>query len=78
MLMIEGRGASGSAGTDINVCAQILARHNCAQAINVDGGTSGMMWYNGEYVTRCSNAGTPDGRTIPNACVYRAAASSQD
>ena len=78
MLMIEGRGASGSAGTDLNVCAQILARHNCAQAINVDGGTSGMMWYNGEYVTRCSNAGTPDGRTIPNACVYRAAASSQN
>ena len=71
MLMIEGRGASGSAGTDINICAQILAKHNCMQAINVDGGTSGMMWYRGEYVTRCSNSRTPEGRPIPNACVYR-------
>lgn len=72
MMMIEGRGASGSLGTDINVCAQIFAKHGCMQAINVDGGTSGMMWYNGEYITRCSNANTPEGRTIPNACVYRA------
>ncbi len=38
---------------------------------NVDGGTSGMMWYRGEYVTRCSNSRTPEGRPIPNACVYR-------
>lgn len=71
MMMIEGRGASGSLGTDVNVCAQIFAKHGCQQAINVDGGTSGMMWYNGEYITRCSNSNTPEGRTIPNACVYR-------
>ncbi len=38
MLVIEGRGASGSWGTDIAHCAEILKNHNCEQAINVDGG----------------------------------------
>lgn len=78
MLMIEGRGASGSWGTDVKTCAQLLKDHGCMQAINVDGGTSGMLWYNGEYLTRCSNANLAEGRTIPNACVYRAAGTYED
>lgn len=78
MLMIEGRGASGSWGTDIATCAKILKQHNCMQAINVDGGASGMMWYNGEYLTRCANLVSDVGRTIPNACVYRAAEKISD
>lgn len=73
MLMIEGRGASGSWGTDLATCGSILKDHGCMQAINVDGGASGMMWYNGEYLTRCANGVSASGRTIPNACVYRAA-----
>ena len=65
-------------GTDIAHCAEILKNHNCEQAINVDGGASGMMWYNGEYLTRCANGVSSDGRPVPNACVYRAAGYDSD
>ena len=35
------------------------------------GGTSAILWYDGEYVTRCSNTALPEGRTLPNAFVYK-------
>lgn len=71
MLAIEGRNpAAGIIGTDINECADILKRHNCMQAINLDGGASMIMWYDGEYVVRCGNLNLPKGRTLPNAFVY--------
>lgn len=71
MLCIEGRNpAAGIVGTDINECAKILKTHNCMQAINLDGGTSTIMWYDGKYVVRCSNLALPKGRTLPNAFVY--------
>ncbi len=74
LLAIEGRNpAAGILGTDVNVCAQILKRHNCMQAINLDGGTSTIMWYDGEYVIRCSNVNLPKGRPLPNAFVYHQA-----
>ena len=41
------------------------------QAMNLDGGTSAILWYDGEYVTRCSNTALPEGRTLPNAFVYK-------
>ena len=70
MLVIEGRLAS-SMGTGVAECAKILERHNCMQAMNLDGGTSAVLWYDGEYVTRCSNQALPYGRTLPNAFVYQ-------
>ena len=78
MLMIEGRGASGSWGTDVATCASILKDHGCMQAINCDGGASGMMWYDGEYLTRCANGVSSVGRPTPNACVYRAAENTSE
>ena len=69
MLVIEGR-LTTSLGTDGMECAAILARHNCMQAMNMDGGTSAILWYNGRYVTRCSNTALPAGRLLPNAWVY--------
>lgn len=69
MLAIEGRSFT-SIGTDTMVCADILARHDCYQAINLDGGSSTMMWYDGEPIIRCAN-GSYDGRYLPNAWVYR-------
>ena len=70
MLVIEGR-LLDSLGISVNECGVILERHNCMQAMNLDGGTSAMMWYDGEYVTRCSNTALPEGRTLPNAFVYK-------
>ena len=71
LLVIEGRlYTEGILGTDVNECAKILQRHNAVQAMNVDGGTSAIMWYDGQYVTRCNNLALPGGRTLPNAFVY--------
>lgn len=70
MLVIEGR-LLDSLGISVNECGAILERHNCMQAMNLDGGTSAILWYDGEYVTRCSNTALLEGRTLPNAFVYK-------
>ena len=69
MLVIEGRMVGRSIGTDIEECAEILKRHKCYTAMNLDGGTSAVMWYDGEYVTKCSNTSISS-RLLPNAWVY--------
>lgn len=69
-LVIEGRRVGTSIGTDTMVCADILARYDCYQAMNVDGGTSAIMYYEGEYITLCSNPNCPNGRRLPNAWLY--------
>ncbi len=71
MLAVEGRQVGRSMGTGVLECASILERHNCMQAMNLDGGTSTILWYDGEYVIRCST-GAPEGRLLPNAFVYEA------
>lgn len=72
MLVIEGRQLN-SLGTSVLECATILHRYDCMQAMNLDGGSSAIMWFDGEYVTRCGNNALPYGRTLPNAFVYEAA-----
>ncbi len=69
LLVIEGRMAS-SLGTDAQECVDILLRHHGYQAMNLDGGTSAIMWYDGEYITKCSNQSLDAGRYLPNAWVY--------
>ena len=69
MLVVEGR-LIDSIGISVADCGKILMRHNCMQAMNLDGGTSAMLWYDGEYIIRCSNQVLPYGRTLPNAFVY--------
>ena len=69
-LVIEGRRVGTSIGTDTMVCAEILARYDCYQAMNVDGGTSAILFYEGEYITLCSNPRCPNGRRLPNAWLY--------
>ncbi len=72
MLVIEGR-QTYSIGTGVVECAEILHRYGGMQAMNLDGGSSAIMWYDGEYVTRCGNRALPKGRPMPNAFVYEAA-----
>ena len=69
MLVIEGRLIGRSIGTDVETCADILMKHKAYTAINLDGGTSAVMWYDGEYVTKCSNSNISS-RYLPNAWVY--------
>lgn len=69
MLVIEGRQIGRSMGTGVETCADILLKHEAYTAMNLDGGTSAVMWYDGEYVTKCSNT-TIESRSLPNAWVY--------
>ncbi|MBR7178144.1 MAG: phosphodiester glycosidase family protein [Oscillospiraceae bacterium] len=70
MLCIEGR-YFDSLGATAPECAEILARYGAVQAMNLDGGTSAILWYQGEYITRCSDPDRPEGRLLPNAWIYK-------
>ena len=59
-----------SLGLGVPECARIMSRHECWQAMNLDGGTSAMIWYDGEYIMKSSNPVLEAGRTLPNAFVY--------
>ena len=69
MLCIEGRYLD-SLGATAPECAEILARYGAYQAMNLDGGTSAILWYDGEYITRCSDPERPEGRPLPNCWIY--------
>lgn len=70
MLLIEGRLPTVSLGISVPDCAELMLEHNCAQAMNLDGGTSAMIWYKGDYIMKSSNPVLTAGRTLPNAFVY--------
>ena len=70
MLCIEGR-YFDSLGATAPECAEILARYGAHQAMNLDGGTSAILWYQGEYITRCSDPDLPEGRLLPNCWIYK-------
>lgn len=55
MLCVDGRQAH-SAGCTYQDLADIMLEHGAVNAINMDGGSSSSMWYNGEYVNKCSSA----------------------
>ena len=70
MLCIEGR-YFDSLGATAPECAEILARYGAYQAMNLDGGTSAILWYDGECITRCSDPALPEGRLLPNCWIYK-------
>ncbi len=69
MLVIEGRLVGRSLGVGLPECTEILMGYDAYQAMNMDGGTSAVMWYDGEYVTKCSNTAITC-RYLPNAWIY--------
>ena len=70
MLVIEGRQPGLSLGVSVVDCAHLLSTYRCAQAMNMDGGTTAMMYYNGRSIISCSNTVLEDGRALPNAWCY--------
>ncbi len=72
LLVVEGRLPTISLGVSVVPCAELLQAYGCVQAMNMDGGTSAILWYEGEYITQCSNTALPAGRLLPNAWVYEA------
>lgn len=69
MLVVEGRLIGRSLGIGLPDCTEILLGYDAYQAMNMDGGTSAVMWYDGEYVTKCSNPAIRC-RYLPNAWIY--------
>ena len=70
MLCIEGRYLD-SLGATAPECAEVLSRYGAYQAMNLDGGTSAILWYDGRYITRCSDPDRPEGRPLPNCWIYK-------
>ena len=72
MLVIEGRYPDeGIRGTSVNTCSDILLSYGCWNALNMDGGSSAILWYDGEYITQSSSfLRYTGGRPLPNAWVY--------
>lgn len=69
MFVVEGR-FSDSPGCSVVDCAKFMQQYGGWTAMNMDGGTTAILWYRGQPITRCSNTNTPDGRYLPNAWVY--------
>ena len=64
MLVIEGRRVS-SLGATYQDMVEIFLSYGAVNACNLDGGSSSMMWYQGEYVNNC--ASVTGIRPIPTA-----------
>lgn len=66
MLVIEGRSVS-SLGATFQDLVEIFLSYGAVNACNLDGGSSSMMWYNGNYVNNC--ASVVGIRPVPTAFV---------
>lgn len=54
MLVIDGRQVT-SAGASYQDMVEIFLSFGAVNACNLDGGSSSMMWYNGEYINHCAS-----------------------
>jgi exopolysaccharide biosynthesis protein len=68
LLTIDGRQVGYSLGTTVAVCADILLDYGAVQASNLDGGSSTVMVYRDEVITRPSGP-NPNGRYVPDAFI---------
>ena len=66
MLVIEGRQPSRLGATYVEE-AEVMLRFGAVNACNLDGGSSSMMWYNGEYIN--NSASVIGIRPIPTSFV---------
>lgn len=70
MLVVEGRQGVNNIGITLGECADILMQYDAVQALNMDGGSSAILVYEGDPITMCSN-GYEYGRTLPNAFIVK-------
>ncbi len=68
MLVIDGRQVH-SMGAKYADCLNIMLDHGAVNAINMDGGSSTSMYYNGEYVNR--NSSETGERALPSAWLFK-------
>lgn len=72
LLAVDGRQVGYSLGCTVVECADILMGYGAYQAANLDGGSSTVMVYRGEVITKPAN-GIAYGRYVPNAFIVEAA-----
>ena len=70
MLVVDGRQAHSIGATYLDM-AEIMLDHGAVNAMNLDGGSSTVMWYEGDYINSCS-AQYGTSRPLPNAFLIRA------
>lgn len=68
LLVIDGRQVH-SMGATYADCLNIMLDHGAVNAINMDGGSSTSMYYNGEYVNR--NSSKYGARPLPSAWLFK-------
>lgn len=71
LLVVDGRQAH-SIGCTVEDCADIMMRYKAYQGMNLDGGSSSVMYYKGQFITQSSSV-TGRGRYMPNAILVKAA-----
>ena len=69
MLVIDGRQVHSYGATYRDV-QDIMLEYGAVNALNLDGGSSTTMWFNGSYVNSCSSA-NGIARPIPDAFLFR-------
>ena len=55
MLVIDGRQPGYSLGCSVAECTKIMMRYDCYQGMNLDGGSSAVMYYDGRQITKSSS-----------------------
>ena len=68
LLTIDGRQVGYSLGATVGDCAAILSKYGAVQAANMDGGSSTIMIYRDEIITKTSGL-TSNGRYVPDAWI---------
>ncbi|MEA5038307.1 MAG: phosphodiester glycosidase family protein [Clostridiaceae bacterium] len=66
LLIVDGRAPGYSVGATVGELAELMMDYGAEQAINLDGGSSSVMWYNGRVISKPSAADKVNGRRMPN------------
>ena len=69
LLVLDGRSIN-TLGATLDDVVDIMLEYGAVNAMNLDGGSSTTMWYNGAYVNSCSSA-NGIARPIPDAFLFR-------
>ncbi len=72
MIVIDGRQPGYSVGITVGELAEIFIKYGAVQALNLDGGSSSIMYFNGRKITQPSGGDKENGRYLPDAFVVYA------
>lgn len=76
LLIVDGR-QTHSLGCTVEDCANIMLRYNAYQGMNLDGGSSSVMYYKDQFITSSSSV-TGRGRYMPDAIIVKKASDVSD